>query len=410
MKKFKKFFTIFLVVSCFAGIGFGNESVNSSIKSFNINGQTKTANVVTVDLNDQNLRFEVVKANDKITSSEPFKEMIARKNPIAAINANFFDAYKTLVPYGSIIRNGKIIYLEGKNASFSVLDNNAVHMDEYQIILKGYLDGNRQNYYDSKAKKMVFSLFNIWYVNNKPYDATGAYLYTPEYGESIELNGGYVVVVKNDKVVEIINNPIVTVIPKDGYLIYYGSNCVFESYVRDRFSKGRSVEIECEVVEDKESITKVSNYTNDKEEPKENDKKAIKESEKKESEIDKSVFYLKDAKQLISAGPLLIREGQNVVNITKEGFKEDKIKNNPAQRSAIGITRDKKIVFVTISRTTVNDLALIMQQLNCAYAMNLDGGASSALYANDKIITTPGRNLNTVLMVLKNESKAIEIN
>ena len=40
-----------------------------------------------------------------------------------------------------------------------------------------------------------------------------------------------------------------------------------------------------------------------------------------------------------------------------------------------------------------------MNRAWCNKAMNLDGGASSALYAKGKMITKPGRKLNTVLMV-----------
>jgi len=40
-----------------------------------------------------------------------------------------------------------------------------------------------------------------------------------------------------------------------------------------------------------------------------------------------------------------------------------------------------------------------MINLGAVEAMNLDGGASSALYANGSIITQPGRKLSTVLAV-----------
>jgi len=399
MRKIKKIFITGIILSLFSGISFAGDSINVSVDSFNINGQNRKANVVKIDLNDENLVFEVVKGNDKVVSSESFKDMIERKEPVVAINGNYFDAYKSLVPYGSIIKNGRIIYLEGENASFSVMEGNAVHMDEYQIILKGYLDGNRKNYYDSNAKKMVFNLFNIWYVNTKPMDTTGAYLYTPEYGDEIELEGGYAVIIKEDIVSGIVKNPKKVSIPSNGYLIYYADDCVEESYVVDRFQRGRKVEIECEVVDDYDEISTVINSKKyiEENEDKENNSNSLKSNDKKE--IDNK-FYLKDAQQLISAGPLIISDGRNVVNESKEKFKEDKIKKNAAQRSAIGITKDNKVVMVTISRTTVSDLALIMEQLNCEFAMNLDGGASSALYANGKMITTPGRKLNTVLMVL----------
>ena len=38
---------------------------------------------------------------------------------------------------------------------------------------------------------------------------------------------------------------------------------------------------------------------------------------------------------------------------------------------------------------TVNELAELMQRLNCLDAMNLDGGGSTLLYANNKILNRP---------------------
>lgn len=47
----------------------------------------------------------------------------------------------------------------------------------------------------------------------------------------------------------------------------------------------------------------------------------------------------------------------------------------------------------------MDELAQGMISLGCDRAMNLDGGASSALYAKGRVITSPGRQLNTVLII-----------
>lgn len=62
--------------------------------------------------------MKLVTANDKVVGSENSRNMIARNNPLAAINGNFFDAYNSLVPYGSMVKDGRVVYLEGNNASF----------------------------------------------------------------------------------------------------------------------------------------------------------------------------------------------------------------------------------------------------------------------------------------------------
>ncbi len=102
---------------------------------------------------------------------------------------------------------------------------------------------------------------------------------------------------------------------------------------------------------------------------------------------------------MISAGPFLVNNGLVITDYLSQGFTEAKIVSDANQRSALGITQDNKLILVTGSGLTMNQLAHIMKNLNCHKAMNLDGGASSGLYAKGKMITTPGRKLNTVLMI-----------
>lgn len=102
---------------------------------------------------------------------------------------------------------------------------------------------------------------------------------------------------------------------------------------------------------------------------------------------------------LVAAGPMLVKGGKNVAATAASNY-EGKIRNQNAGRSAIGVKADGTIVIVTGKATVVN-MANAMIQLGCVEATNLDGGASSALYANGRVITSPGRNLNTVLTIRK---------
>jgi exopolysaccharide biosynthesis protein len=65
-------------------------------------------------------------------------------------------------------------------------------------------------------------------------------------------------------------------------------------------------------------------------------------------------------------------------------------------RSAICQNQEKHLFFVAIDGRcsqsdglTMPELAKVMQALNCVDAMNLDGGGSTLLYANNKIINKP---------------------
>jgi Exopolysaccharide biosynthesis protein related to N-acetylglucosamine-1-phosphodiester alpha-N-acetylglucosaminidase len=101
----------------------------------------------------------------------------------------------------------------------------------------------------------------------------------------------------------------------------------------------------------------------------------------------------------IQAGPRLVRDGKVELDVEGEGFRDPKILKNSGARSALGITRDHKLMLVTVPAATIPQLAEIMRQAGAWQAMNLDGGASSGLYYNGKYVTTPGRLLSNVLIV-----------
>ena len=101
----------------------------------------------------------------------------------------------------------------------------------------------------------------------------------------------------------------------------------------------------------------------------------------------------------VQAGPRLVRNGKVDLDVEGEGFKDPKILTNSGARSALGITRDHRLILVTVPAATIPQLAEIMLQAGAWQAMNLDGGASSGLYYNGKYLTKPGRLLSNALIV-----------
>lgn len=535
MRKNKTWKLALILVLCMSQVSFAaSNSIEQSGKTLKINGINKKVNLVTIDLNDPDIELGVSVANDKIGGSEDFSSMIKRKNPVAAINANYFDAYDTLEPYGAIMMNNKFAYMEGSAASMLISEKRTIDMGSYKVGINGYIDGFRENKWNAKTKGMDFYLFKIWYVNNVPIDTTGVYLYTPDRGDKIVLKGGTVIEVIKDKVTKIIKNAKQANIPKDGYLIYYSNTKDLIKFADTRFKVGNTIELEYEIIgktkeEPKEEIKKEEPKKDEK--PKsaiqtklfgsinkltknnwssakggmqynlfsiwyinskptdlsgvylytpergasvevngghavlvEDGKVAKIEFDIKEVNIPKdgfAVYYAKNSAKkefiearfevgytvdfyhsetlkldtkkiikkavednnaaldvelttkdtpiaelnenkfegMISAGPYLVEDGKVVFDPKVNGFKEDKITINRAQRSAIGITKKNQLLLVTGSNLNMEELAKVMVELGAVKAMNLDGGASSALYAKGKIITTPGRKLNTVLMI-----------
>ena len=102
----------------------------------------------------------------------------------------------------------------------------------------------------------------------------------------------------------------------------------------------------------------------------------------------------------VHAGPILISDGK--INITSE---EEVFFNTPVAgvqpRSAIGYRDNGDIVIMVVDGRQVDsrgayleELAILMSQFNCYEALNLDGGGSSALIIEEKLVNRPS-GLNT---------------
>lgn len=83
--------------------------------------------------------------------------------------------------------------------------------------------------------------------------------------------------------------------------------------------------------------------------------------------------------------PRLLTDGIVIIDPIKEGFSSEKLLSYSMARSAISVTKDNKLLLLTVNQATIKDLAEIMKDLGAKEAMNLDGGASSRLYYRGNI-------------------------
>jgi len=115
----------------------------------------------------------------------------------------------------------------------------------------------------------------------------------------------------------------------------------------------------------------------------------------KPASINYSFSEFWDVKEAIHAGPILITN--NYINVTSQ---EEVFFNTPVDgvqpRSAIGYKKNGDIVMMVIDGRQVDsrgaylkELAMLMIQFDCEEALNLDGGGSSSLIVNGKLINNP---------------------
>ncbi|RAI97203.1 uncharacterized protein DUF2233 [Paenibacillus pabuli] len=269
----------------------------------------------------------------------------------AAINGAFFEAYNGAPdPYGMLIANGKVIHIGRYGTTIGFKEDGSAIMDSLQVSLTGKVT-------DTEGKS------RSWYatfINRTPSaNASITMLYTPERGSSVGFKGGTAVVMEKGIVTKKVPNTNVA-IPKNGSVLVFTGNQKASS---DRFTVGSTVEMNYK-------------YTN---------------------AAGKEIPW-EDVVTAVGAGPRLVKDGKVAVNPASEGFKDTKILNASGARSGIAIMADGSVMLATVPGATIKEWAAVMQKLGAKQAMNLDGGASSGMYAGGKMLTSPGRLLSNTLV------------
>ncbi|HYA21968.1 MAG TPA: phosphodiester glycosidase family protein, partial [Thermoproteota archaeon] len=126
-------------------------------------------------------------------------------------------------------------------------------------------------------------------------------------------------------------------------------------------------------------------------------------------------------RQAVAAGPVLVRDGVTLKpdyllsDLAVEEFQRGKLvptrlslatedAKTRAPRSAVGITNERHVLFVTVDDdrevdapreqrrsigATLSELSEIMRDLDCSEALNLDGGGSSTLWMDGEVRNRP---------------------
>lgn len=114
-------------------------------------------------------------------------------------------------------------------------------------------------------------------------------------------------------------------------------------------------------------------------------------------------------KYAVSGGPYLVRNGK--VFIDRQKFSRSFLWTK-APRTAIGKTKSGNLLLVTVDGrqrnksegATISELAKIMKELGADEAINLDGGTSTQMVVNGRIVNTPtvrgGGKVNNALVIV----------
>lgn len=264
-------------------------------------------------------------------------------NCIAAINAGFFSS-KTKFPLGTLIINSELISapLYNRSAFFINKDGSFdIKKLDLKLNLKVFdtdteIKTIKVNAFNSEPQKNQIVAFNYNYLknqvklNNKKNNSEYIYYYLNEKSKKL-----------TDNIQEI----------KKGIFIYAtgsGKN-LLETYI----DNNKTYELNFDFSES-----------------------------------------LENTLYAIGGGPTLIRDG--IINITakEEQFKPD-IAEGKAPRTALGLLSNNKIIMLTVDGRqefskgmTLEELAYFLKKYNVKSAINFDGGGSTAMFLENKVINS----------------------
>lgn len=273
-------------------------------------------------------------------------DIAKRDHAIAAINGGYFEAYAKHVPRRNLdqttVIDGSMVFKGDVGSTLYFNRENRANIGRVPLRITGTLDGG--------------GLFwNTWYAYwfNRLPGPTGQTItiFTPAWGRTTALRGGPQVQVTDGVVTAI--NWHATAIPRDGYVIYFRG----EWPVAFRFWKGRRV-----------------------------------------AYMVKAARGFRHVWEAIGGGPQLLLDGEASLHPRAEGFHDPKMFAS-GKRSMVGINAAQTSLIFAVATGSLSQCAHIMKELGAYNAMSLDGGASSALWANGRYLVSPGREVNNALVI-----------
>jgi exopolysaccharide biosynthesis protein len=176
--------------------------------------------------------------------------------------------------------------------------------------------------------------------------STHVIVYTPEWGAAAPVSPQYgtQIVVADNKVINVSTSA--QPIPENGFVV------VGPAQKLNEFSKVKDVKFEVSTIPDWNNVN-----------------------------------------HIISGGPYLVKDAQVYVDVTEQKLGAIGGRN---PRSAVGYTADGNLIIVAVDGReeasvglTLTELANFMKSIGCVNAMNLDGGGSTVLYVNGKVVNNP---------------------
>ena len=325
-------------------------------------GKPVNINLLRLDL--KKVRLDVHRANDMAIGTETTSSIAARHGAIAAINAGFFrlDSSQFLGdPVGLLMIDGDLISEPEKDRVQLIINNGPSQTDV--LIARSAIN------HSIRFGGDTYKVSGI----NRERKGDELIIYTPKFGKTTltDKNGIELVIVKGN-IYSIILSLGNAVIPENGYVL--SASGALQSLVTPRAKK-------------QDSVTLLLDW-----------------------QIPQSFLKDRDRLDVVTGVPQLIKNGK--IDITWELEKTTKtFVETRHPRTAVAKLKDGRFLMLTADGRSdtsagldLNDLAAYLLELGAVDAMNLDGGGSTTMFLDGKVVNKPSdaegeRKVSDVLVV-----------
>ncbi len=358
---------IFTIIFCLLFVSISAQdfkTVQDGIEYAEVTRGTKEApihiNLLKLDL--KKVRLDVVHALDAAIGLEKTSSIASRHGAFAAINAGFFKMeglYKG-DPAGVLQIDGKLLSESYSNRiALGILNGK-----EKTEIDFGHLYGNYI------AGFGVDSEFTFSGVNRERKDDE-IILYTPEFHRTTLTNatGTEIILSKCSRrceKFEVFESKGSSLIPPDGFVVSIGKNAGEKSNNIIYIIKNEKILSQPAIVENVESQEKSNN------------------------------LFSKKTEDIVAGVPQLIKNSKIAITWQEEKIGKDFVETRHP-RTAVAKLKDGKFLMVTVDGRqagfsvgmNLNELAEFLLEIGATDAMNLDGGGSTTMFLDGKIINKP---------------------
>ena len=300
-----------------------------------INKRPVKINIVEVNRNlNPNIEIapQLASTSTKLKQRATIRTIASRNNSIAAVNGTYFK-FQNGVPLGTLMINKKVYTGPLHNRVAMGIGKNEFKMAQVQF--NSTISTGREN-------------VKVDNINQPRILSTLVLLYTPDWGQTSPAAPKYGInlTIQGNKVTALSQAP--ASIPQDGYVISGPKSKL------GAFLLNKKVNLDIKMTPEWENID-----------------------------------------HIISGGPYLVKDGGVYIDVTAQKLNAITGKN---PRTAIGYTTNNEFIMVTVDGRehasvgmTLGELARMMKSFGCINAMNLDGGGSTVMYVQGRIVNSPAQ-------------------